>query len=164
VGGGIGFEELPVVGLNMFVEEGSSNQHSVPTERTPLHEPSFTATELPDLVVTAIIPMQGTFDDLVEVMLIQNTPTSLASLFCNLEEDWVRESILKGVHVIISMISDHGSVKTLLANRSRVSQSLTALRSLIDVYKLSTIEICWLSSKIEPIFGITESIVHIEEQ
>ena len=65
--------------------------------------------------------------------------------------------------MIISMISDHGSVKSLLANRSRVSQSLTALRSLSNVYKLSTIEICRLSSKIEAIFGIAESIAHIEE-
>ena len=65
--------------------------------------------------------------------------------------------------MIISMISDHGSIKSLLANGSRVSQSLTSLCSLINVYKLSTIEICWLSSKIEAIFGITESIAHIEE-
>jgi len=49
VGGSTGFEDLPVVSLNMFVEEGSLNQHSVPTERVeaPLHEPSLAATELP---------------------------------------------------------------------------------------------------------------------
>ncbi|KAJ8427015.1 LOW QUALITY PROTEIN: hypothetical protein Cgig2_013333 [Carnegiea gigantea] len=34
--------------------------------------------------------------------------------------------------------------------------------SLIDIYKLSTIEIYWLSSKIEEIFEIVESVVQIE--
>ncbi|KAJ8429287.1 LOW QUALITY PROTEIN: hypothetical protein Cgig2_016325 [Carnegiea gigantea] len=36
------------------------------------------------------------------------------------------------------------------------------LRSLIDIYKLSTIGMCWLSSKIEEIFGIIEESVDID--
>ena len=83
VGGGIGFEDFPVIDLNMFVEEGSSNQHSVSIERveTPLHEPSLAAMELPDPVVTAIILVQGTSDHLVEAMPIQNILTSLQVFF-----------------------------------------------------------------------------------
>ncbi|KAJ8445785.1 hypothetical protein Cgig2_000965 [Carnegiea gigantea] len=53
--------------------------------------------------------------------------------------------------------------RELLASRVRVSQSLSALPSMIDIYKLSTIEICWLSSKIEEIFGIVEIAVKIED-
>ena len=34
---------------------------------------------------------------------------------------------------------------------------------MIDIYKLSTIEICWLSSKIEEIFGTVENAAKIEE-
>jgi len=34
---------------------------------------------------------------------------------------------------------------------------------MIDIYKFSAIEICWLSSKIEEIFGIVESVAQIEE-
>ena len=34
---------------------------------------------------------------------------------------------------------------------------------MISVYKLSTIEIFWLSSKVEEIFDIVESVAHIEE-
>jgi len=131
--------------------------------KEPLHKGSFAAINCPAPVVTAIVHVQEASDALIEAEPIQSISTSLERLFCNLKEDWVRESILKGIHVIISMISDHGSIKSLLANISRVSQSLTALHSLIDVYKLSTIEICWLSSKIEAIFGIAESIAHIEE-
>ncbi|KAJ8430764.1 hypothetical protein Cgig2_017077 [Carnegiea gigantea] len=72
---------------------------------------------------------------------IQSIPNSLASIFCNLKEDWVLESIIKGVEVIISIISNHGSVRDLLANRAQVS--IIACTSLYDdIYKLSTIEIC----------------------
>ncbi|KAJ8437672.1 hypothetical protein Cgig2_028610 [Carnegiea gigantea] len=53
--------------------------------------------------------------------------------------------------------------RDLLASRARVFQSLSALRSMIDIYKLSTIEICWLSSKIEDIFGIVETAAKIKE-
>ncbi|KAJ8438299.1 hypothetical protein Cgig2_015042 [Carnegiea gigantea] len=51
----------------------------------------------------------------------------------------------------------------LLASRVRVFQSLSALYSMIDIYNLSTIEICWHSSKIEEIFGIVETAVKIED-
>jgi len=103
-----------------------------------------------------------TFDDLVAAVPIQRI-TSLASLFCNLKEDWVRESILKGVEVIIGIVSNHGSASDLLTSKVRVSQSMSALRSMIDIYNLSTIETCWLSSRIEEIFGVVETAVKIEE-
>ncbi|KAJ8424630.1 hypothetical protein Cgig2_032810 [Carnegiea gigantea] len=54
-------------------------------------------------------------------------------------------------------------VKELLASKVRVFQSLSALRSMIDIYNLGTIEICWLSSKIEEIFGVAEVAVKIED-
>ncbi|KAJ8424738.1 hypothetical protein Cgig2_027771 [Carnegiea gigantea] len=129
----------------------------------PLHEAALAAVEHLDAVVTAIIPVPDTYDDLVEVVPIQSIPTFLVSLFCNLKEDWVRESILKGVEVIIGIISNHGSARDLLANRARVSQSLSALHSMIDIYKLSTIEICWLSSRIDEIFGVVETTMKIKE-
>ncbi|KAJ8449243.1 LOW QUALITY PROTEIN: hypothetical protein Cgig2_021707 [Carnegiea gigantea] len=90
-------------------------------------------------------------------------PTSLASLFYNLKEDWARESILKGVEVIIDIIFNHGSTGDLLASRARVSQSLSALRSMIEICKLNIIEICWLSSKIEEIFSVVEIGAKIKE-
>ena len=34
---------------------------------------------------------------------------------------------------------------------------------MIDIYKLSAIEICWLSSKIEEIFGVVETAAKIKE-
>ena len=47
------------------------------------------AVEHPDVVETAIVPIHGIPDDLVEATHIQSIPTSLANLFCNLQEDWV---------------------------------------------------------------------------
>ncbi|KAJ8435382.1 hypothetical protein Cgig2_029753 [Carnegiea gigantea] len=54
-------------------------------------------------------------------------------------------------------------MRLIWASRVRVSQSLSALHSIIDIYKLSTIEICWLSSKIEEIFSVVETVAKIEE-
>ena len=34
---------------------------------------------------------------------------------------------------------------------------------MINIHKLSTIEICWLSSKVEEIFGVVEAAVKLEE-
>ncbi|KAJ8425616.1 hypothetical protein Cgig2_005295 [Carnegiea gigantea] len=51
----------------------------------------------------------------------------------------------------------------LLDSRAGVFQSLSALRSMIDIHNLGTIEICWLSSKIEEIFGVAEAAVKIED-
>ena len=98
------------------------NQQDAPIRKIgiPLPEVPPVAVEYSDIVVTAIIPVSETSDDLVEVVPIQSIPTSLASLFCNLKEDWVRESILKGVEVIIDIISNHGSAKELLASRAGV--------------------------------------------
>ncbi|KAJ8433640.1 hypothetical protein Cgig2_026820 [Carnegiea gigantea] len=53
--------------------------------------------------------------------------------------------------------------KEFLASRARVFQSLSALCSMIDIYNLSTIEICWLSSKIEEIFGVVETAIKIKD-
>ncbi|KAJ8428336.1 hypothetical protein Cgig2_006522 [Carnegiea gigantea] len=69
----------------------------------------------------------------------------------------------RGVEVIIDIISNHGSPRDFLPSKAHVSQSLSELRSMIDIYKLSTIEIYWLSSKIEETFGVVETIVKIEE-
>ncbi|KAJ8431910.1 hypothetical protein Cgig2_013658 [Carnegiea gigantea] len=79
-----------------------------------------------------------------------------------IKEDWVRESILKAIEVIIGIMSGHDFAKDLLASRAWVSQSLSALYSMVDIYKLSTMEIYWLSFKIEEIFGIVETIVKIK--
>jgi len=65
--------------------------------------------------------------------------------------------------MIIGLISSHGSTRDLLASRARVSQSLDALRSMIGIHKLSTIEIFCLSSKIEELCDVVESVMHIEE-
>ncbi|KAJ8431943.1 LOW QUALITY PROTEIN: hypothetical protein Cgig2_000002 [Carnegiea gigantea] len=54
-------------------------------------------------------------------------------------EDWARESILKRLEAIIGIISNHGSAKDFI------------------------IKICWLSSKIEEIFGVVETAARIEE-
>ena len=69
----------------------------------PLHETSHITVE-PDPVVTAIIPMQRTSDDLVEALPIQSIPTSIASLFCNLKDDRVRERIFKEIEMIIGIM------------------------------------------------------------
>ena len=161
----MGFKNLPLVDLNTFTEQGVSNQQNAPIEKpeVPLHEIPFAAVGYSDTIETAIVPMPNILDDLVEAMPIQSIPTSLASLFCNLEEDWVQESILKGVGVIIDIISNHSSAMDLLASRAQIFQSLSALRSMIDIYKLSTIEICWLSSKVEEIFGAVEAVAKMEE-
>ncbi|KAJ8435316.1 hypothetical protein Cgig2_026408 [Carnegiea gigantea] len=84
-----------------------------------------------DAVITDIIPMHGTLDHLVKATPIQSIPTFLANQCYNLKEDWVRETILKGVET--------------------------------NIYMLSTIEICWLSSMIEEIFGVVMTTAKIEE-
>ena len=91
VGDGAGIEDLPIMDLNAFTEQGTLNQQVAPMEKVgvSLHEALPAEVEQPDVVVTAIFLMPDTFDDLVEVVSIQSIPTSLASLFCNLKEDWV---------------------------------------------------------------------------
>ncbi|KAJ8429141.1 hypothetical protein Cgig2_010007 [Carnegiea gigantea] len=51
----------------------------------------------------------------------------------------------------------------LLANRAQVFQSLTVLHSIIDIYKLNTVEISWLSSKIKEVFSTAEIIAKAKE-
>ncbi|KAJ8432848.1 hypothetical protein Cgig2_024536 [Carnegiea gigantea] len=84
------------------------------------------------------------------------SPITPTDLLTNLDS-------IKGAEVIIGIISNHGSARDLLASRQRVSQSLSALCSMIDICKLNTIEIFWLSSKIEEIFGVVETAAKIEE-
>ncbi|KAJ8434749.1 hypothetical protein Cgig2_001952 [Carnegiea gigantea] len=165
IGNGTGFEDLPIAGLGTFIGQETLDQQDAPTRKIgiPLLKAPPIAVERSDILVTAIIPMSKMSDDLVEAVPIQSIPTCLASLFCNLKENWVRESILKGVEVIINIISNHDSARELLASRARVFQSLSALRSMIDIYNIGTIEICWLSSKIEEIFGVAEAAVKIED-
>ncbi|KAJ8420265.1 hypothetical protein Cgig2_014313 [Carnegiea gigantea] len=95
--------------------------------------------------------------------LYQGGPSISSSKKGKTKEDWARESILKGVEVIIDIISNHGSARELLASRAGVFPSLSALRSMIDIYNFSIIEICWLSSKIEEIFGVVETAVKIKD-
>ena len=87
----MGFKDLPIVDLDTFTEQGILNRQDAPIEtpEVPLHETPFVTVGHSDAVETAIVPMPDILDDLVEAMPIQSIPTSLASLFCNLAEDWV---------------------------------------------------------------------------
>ncbi|KAJ8436146.1 hypothetical protein Cgig2_033641 [Carnegiea gigantea] len=73
--------------------KGTLKQQDAPIKkiRVPLHEASLAAVEHSDAVVTTIILVPDTSNDLVEAVPIQSIPTSLASLFCNLKEDWIEE-------------------------------------------------------------------------
>jgi len=53
------------------------------------------AHEEQDAFVTAIIPGQVTPDNVVEATPLQTVPTRIRSLFVNLIEDWVQESIVR---------------------------------------------------------------------
>ncbi|KAJ8420012.1 hypothetical protein Cgig2_028730 [Carnegiea gigantea] len=106
----------------------------------------------------SIRPSQRSIIDLAE----PHADIQRRDIEANLKEEWVRGSNLKGVEVIIGIISNHGSARKLLASRVRASQFFNALRSMIDIYKLSTIEICWLSSNIEEIFGVVKTAAKIE--
>jgi len=91
MGDGVGFEDLPVADLDAFTEQETLNRQGAPTAKLeePLHKGSFAVINYPAPVVTTIIPVQEASDALIEVEPIQSIPTSLASLFCNLKEDWV---------------------------------------------------------------------------
>ena len=88
MGDGIGFEDLPIVDLNTFTKQVTSNQQDALTKKVgvPLHEAPFATVEHSNAVVTTIIHLPDTSDDLVEAISIQSIPTSLASLFCNSKE------------------------------------------------------------------------------
>jgi len=62
--------------------------------------------EKQDPLMIAIIPVQVTLDDVLEVTPLQSVPTIIGSLFVNSIEDWVKESILSGVKVVVDMISN----------------------------------------------------------
>jgi len=65
------------------------NQQDASIEKMEIsvHEAPLVALEHPYPVVTVVIPMNGTSNDLVKSMPIQSTLTSLTSLFCNLKEE-----------------------------------------------------------------------------
>ncbi|KAJ8438664.1 hypothetical protein Cgig2_031629 [Carnegiea gigantea] len=96
-------------------------------QRVPLHEAPLATVEHSNAVVTTIIPMPDTSDDLVEAVPIQSIPISLIGY----ERAFSKEY--------------------LLASRMRVSQSLSALCSMIDIYKL------------KEIFGVVETTIKIED-
>jgi len=52
--------------------------------------------EKQDPLMTAIIPIQVTPDDVVEVIPLQSVPTTIGSLFINQIEDWAEEIFLVG--------------------------------------------------------------------
>ena len=76
---GTGFEDLPIADLETFTKQGTLNQQDAPTEKieVTLYESPLAAVERPDVIVTAIIPMPDTSDNLAEAMPIQSIPTSL---------------------------------------------------------------------------------------
>ncbi|KAJ8420863.1 LOW QUALITY PROTEIN: hypothetical protein Cgig2_021279 [Carnegiea gigantea] len=80
-----------------------------------------------------------------------------------LDEDFKFLLSIRGLRQQKSVMDLHKPTLIFKASRAQVSQSLSALRSMIDIYNLSTIEICWLSSKIEEIFGIVETAVKSKE-
>ena len=89
VGDGIGFEDLFIMDLDTFIEQGNLNQQHAPIEKVgvPLQEAALAVVEHPNAIVTTIILVPDTSNDLVEAMSVQSIPTSLSSLSCNLKED-----------------------------------------------------------------------------
>ena len=112
--------------------------------------------------MAAIIPIQVTPNDVVEVTPFQSVPTTIGSLFVNPIEDWVQKSILSGVKAIVDMISNQDSTQALLANKERVFQSLKILHSLVDESLFSIVEISWLTSKVEETFNTAEIVAKME--
>ena len=119
--------------------------------------------EKQDPLMIVIIPVQVTPDDVVEVTPLQSVPTTIGSLFVNPIEDWIQETILSGVKAVVDMISNQNSTQALLANKVRVFRSLKILHSLVDESHLSTIEICWVTSKVEEAFNAAKIIAKTEE-
>jgi len=62
----------------------------------------------------------------------------------------------------VDIISNHDSTQALLANRGWFFQSLKFLHSLVDESHLSTIEISWLTSKVEEAFNTAEIVAKME--
>jgi len=72
VGTGIGFEDLLIANLDTCTEQGTLNRQDTPMEKikVPLYEAPLATVEHPDAVVTALIPMPDTSDDLVKALSI----------------------------------------------------------------------------------------------
>jgi len=62
----------------------------------------------------------------------------------------------------MDMISNQDSTQALLANRLQIFRSLKILHSLVDESHLSTVEISWLTSKVEEAFNIAEIVAKME--
>ena len=65
VGDSIGFEDLLIENLDTFAKQEAFNQQDAHIEKVkvPLHKAPPTALEYPNLVVTNITPIHGTFDN-----------------------------------------------------------------------------------------------------
>jgi len=67
------------------------------------------------------------------------------------------------VKTIMGMICNQDSTRALLANKKRVFRSLKILYSMVENSQLSTVEISWLTAKIEETFNSAEIVAKIEE-
>jgi len=161
-GNDIGFKDLP---MPNFQEKTLYPQDISILESIDAYEMTTTSIrkEKQDSLLTAIIPRQVTLDDVVEATPLQSVPTEIRSLFVNSKEDWVQESILSGMETIMGMISNQDSSRALLANKTRVFRSLKILHSMVENSQLSTVEISWLTSKIEETFNAVEIVGKIQE-
>jgi len=66
------------------------------------------------------------------------------------------------VKAVADMISNKDFIQALLVNRMWVFRSLKILHSLVDESYLSTIEISWLTSKVEEAFNTVEIIAKMK--
>ncbi|KAJ8438651.1 hypothetical protein Cgig2_016397 [Carnegiea gigantea] len=151
----IRFEDLPIADLDTFTEQETLNQQDAPTDKVgvPLHEAANTAIEHHDAVVTTIIPIPDTSDGLVKAVPIQSIPTSLASLLCNLKEDWVQESILKGVELsTIEICRLSSKIKEIFG----IVETAIKIEELVDVDRVKALFDQYLTCSSE--------IAHIEDQ
>ena len=64
---------------------------------------------------------------------------------------------------IMGMICNQDSTRALLANKTQVFRSLKILHSMVENSQLSTVEISWLTAKIEETFNVAEIVAKIEE-
>jgi len=106
----VGFKDLLVYDIQQDILYSQNVPMSESVDISPLPAHSVEE-EHRDPLMTAIIPMQGTSNVLVKTIPIQSIPTSLASFFHNLKKNWVLESILKDMEMIIDIISDHDFAK-----------------------------------------------------
>ena len=157
-----GFKDLPVLDSQedtLCPQDISVLENIDAPEKTTIS----IAQEEQDTFMAAIIPRQVTPNNVVEATPLQTIPTRIRSLFVNSIEDWVQESIINGVKTIMGMICNQDSTRALLANKKRVFRSLKILYSMVENSQLSTVEISWLTAKIEETFNVAKIVAKIEE-